>query len=94
MLVPAGTELVHSLHVHRLRGGIHDDVITTPGCRGFAADTVHPNLHLLTWTAPSLMATPSRETTLGSLLRDKYPPDSGNVGMCVHMFVYVVEYQC
>lgn len=48
MLVPAGTELVHSLHVHRLRGGIHDDVITTPGCHGFAADTVHPNLHLLT----------------------------------------------
>lgn len=48
MLVPAGTELVHSLHVHGLRGGIRADVITTPGCHGFAADTVHPNLHLLT----------------------------------------------
>ena len=34
------------------------------------------------------MATPSRETTLSSLLRDKYPPDRGNVGMCVHMYVY------
>lgn len=48
MLVPAGTELVQSLHVHSLHGGNRDDVITTPGCHGFAADIVHPNLYLLT----------------------------------------------
>lgn len=48
MLVPAGAELAHSLHVRGLHGGNHDNVITTPGCHGFAADTVHPNLYLLT----------------------------------------------
>ena len=71
------------------------DVIIVLGCHRFAADTVHPNLYLLAWTAPPQMVNyASRESTLSSLLSDEYPPDSGIVGVCVYMFVYVGEYQC
>lgn len=55
MLTPAGTELVHSLTVLILRGVNQTGVIIVLGCRGFAADIVHPNLyyspgqHLLRW---------------------------------------------
>lgn len=71
------------------------DVIVMLGCHRFAADTVHPNLYLLAWTAPPQMVNyASRENTLSSLLGDECPPDSGIVGVCVCMFVYVGEYQC
>lgn len=64
------------------------DVIVVLGCHRFAADTVHPNLYLLAWTAPPQMVNyASRENTLSSLLGDECPPNSGIVGVCVYVCI-------
>lgn len=69
-------------------------VIVTLGCHGFAADTVHPNLYFLTWTAPPQMLNCASGDPPELSPQWQVAPNSGSVGVCVCVFVYLGDCQC